>query len=592
MLTSLLLATIVGLPQQLPSTLHDAVVSGRVVDADSGRPIAGAIVTPAGTAVPPPPTDLDRIVLARVLTNANGQFVIRGLRAGSLVISAAKGGYADATYGQRRPAGSTQPIPIKDDQRRTDLVVRMWKHAAISGTVLEDMGDPAVGIRVTAYRRSYVAGRRRFTEAGGGSTDDRGMYRIGGLMPGDYVVAVASTQTSLPADLDLGAPTGSPYAIAMAGQNVALKGGTLDPAPLASGGAIVYPTVFYPAAPSAAEAAAMTLKSGDDHTSVDIQVHAVRAVRVAGMLAGGPNALTSVRLVPAGADELVEPIEAATTVSDAAGAFTFPAVPPGDYVLKVARLPKPPLPSAPPDATLCAQMPISVGGRPIDDLVVPLTAGPRMSGRVEFEGGLERPSGSSLTGIRLMLDPADGSRLPDRTLTLQTGHPDESGQFTTFGVPPGRYVVNVGSVPAGWYLKSVSYQGHDIAETAVELGARDAAGVVITFTDRPSAIDGVVGGLAGPDADAVVLAYPTDQDAWSMSGSVPRRLRTARANTAGEYSLASLPSGEYYVVAVKEDAIGDWQDPALLQALARVAQHVRLSDGERKHLNLSAAEIR
>jgi hypothetical protein len=310
------------------------------------------------------------------------------------------------------------------------------------------------------------------------------------------------------------------------------------------------------------------------------------------MLAGGPNSLTSVRLVPAGADELVEPIEAATTVSDIAGAFTFPAVAPGDYVLKVARLPQPPSPPALPEATLCAQLPLAVGGRPIDDLVVALTPGPRMSGRVEFEGGLERPSGSSLTGIRIMLDPADGSRLPDRTLTLQTGHPDESGQFTTFGVPPGRYVVNVGSVPSGWYLKTASYQGHDIAETAVELGARDAAGVVIMFTDRPAAIGGVVAGLTGPDPDAVVLVYPTDQDAWSMSGSVPRRLRTARANTAGEYNVPSLPSGEYYVIAVKEDAIGDWQDPALLQALARAAQQVRVADGERKRLNLSAAEIR
>src|SRR5262249_45453236 len=88
-----------------------AVVSGRVVDATTGRPIAGVIVTPAGTAVPPPGAAVDSHVVARVLTNGEGRFVIRGLRAGSLVLLATKSGYANATYGQRRPGGSTQPMP-------------------------------------------------------------------------------------------------------------------------------------------------------------------------------------------------------------------------------------------------------------------------------------------------------------------------------------------------------------------------------------------------------------------------------------------------------------------------------------------------
>jgi hypothetical protein len=46
------------------------------------------------------------------------------------------------------------------------------------------------------------------------------------------------------------------------------------------------------------------------------------------------------------------------------------------------------------------------------------------------------------------------------------------------------------------------------------------------------------------------------------------------------------------VIAVKEDTIGDWQDPALLQALARYAHQVELADGDRRVVNLEAAEIR
>ncbi len=329
-------------------------------------------------------------------------------------------------------------------------------------------------------------------------------------------------------------------------------------------------------------------------------------------------------LVPAGSDALVEAIETAATVTDAAGGFTFPAVPPGEYVLRVLRLPRPPVavdegprifvsPSlgtvtmsggvqtsnAPPapapvptDATLCAQVPLSVSGRDVNDLVVPLTPAPRVSGRVEFEGTSEKPLSPSLVGIRIQLNPADGSRLTDRTLTLQTGHPDANGDFATYGVPPGRYVVGIAGAPAGWTLKGVLYQGRDLADTAVDLGTKDITGVVITFTDRPSAIVGVVQGPNGPDPDAVVLVYPTDPDAWAMSGGIPRRLRTARANAAGGYSLTGLPPGEYNVIAVKEDTVGDWQDPALLQALTRYAQQVRLVEGDRKTIDLGAAEIR
>ena len=63
-------------------------------------------------------------------------------------------------------------------------------------------------------------------------------------------------------------------------------------------------------------------------------------------------------------------------------------------------------------------------------------------------------------------------------------------------------------------------------------------------------------------------------------------MRTARAAKDGSYTLQPLPAGEYYVVAVQEDQVGDWQDPALLQALSRVATTIRLLDGEQKTQNL------
>lgn len=626
--------------------VRPGLIAGRVVDASTGRPIAGAVITPAGSAVVLPPTTT---VTPRVMTNANGQFVIRGLHKGSVVLTATKGGYVNATYGQRRPGGTAQPVPIEPDSRVTGLELRMWKFGAIGGTIVDESGDPVVGTQVASFMRTWIAGRRRYSPGPTGVTDDRGVYRIAGLTPGEYVIAVPATQTAVPTDVmdsffggtplpeakrmqlsrelnaigSVIAPSGSPFAMNIAGQTMTLAPGTLAPAATPNG-VLVYPTLFYPSATAAAQATPVAIKSGEERSNVDLLVRPARGVRVSGTLIGpeGPAETTGVRLAPAGSDELVDQLYTATAITNTAGQFTFPAVPAGQYVLRVLRLPRPPPdpdattrvsvtpggsmtissapstggPPAPPpipkDATLIAQLTIGVGDRDVTDMIVPLGAAPRVSGRVEFDGTIDRPSIESLTGLRITLDPADGSKLPDATLAFQTGRPDDKGEFTTYGVPPGRYVIRVSPIPIGWFFKGAMLQGRDVADTPLELESKDVSGIVITFTDRPSSISGSVRGADGPDPSAIVLAYPVDSNVWSSSGALSRRMRTARAAKDGTYSLTNLAPGEYYVVAVQEDLVGEWQDPALLQALTRVARQIRVVEGERKTQDFTSAQIR
>jgi uncharacterized protein (DUF2141 family) len=418
------------------------------------------------------------------------------------------------------------------------------------------------------------------------------------------------------------APAGSPHAMKAGGQTVSLPPGTMGPTVTASG-TLVYASTYYPAASSAAQAAIVSVQSGEERGGIDLQVRPSRGVRVSGTLMGpeGPMPSTGVRLVPGGTDDALEPRAAATTMTDSSGAFTFAAVPAGQYVLRVVRLPRPPAnvdemghlsatpsgtitisrtpapppegpPPVPADATLVALMPLPVGDRDLSDLIVPLAPGPRVTGRVEFEGTSDKPSVQSLINVRITLDPADGSRLDDGTLAIETGLIEESGAFKTYGVPPGRYVLRVSRLPAGWFVKSAIHQGRDVADLPLDLETKDASGVVLTFTDQPSTLSGVVRGTNGPDPTAVVYVYPVDAAAWSSSGALSRRMRTARAAKDGSYQLEALPAGEYYVVAVQEDMVAEWQDPALLQALARLARTVRLVDGEQKTENLTAAVLR
>jgi hypothetical protein len=346
-------------------------------------------------------------------------------------------------------------------------------------------------------------------------------------------------------------------------------------------------------------------------------------VRVAGVLVA-PEGMAShvgVHLVPAG-DSAIDEIDTATTMSDRTGAFTFVGVPPGQYDLSVVRVPRRPpdagdpnritinagavsvATSAPPapgpvppvpipaDATLWARLSLAVGTEDLTNVVVPLRAGARMTGRVEFDGSGPKPEGASVANLRITLDPADGSRA-DPALSFQTGHPDETGRFTTFGVPPGRYLVNVAGISfSGWVFKEARYQGQDLSDVPIEMAASDISGVVLSFTDRPASLAGVVRGNGAVDGEAVVLVYPVDASGWAAAGARPRRMRTARAGRDGAYSLPNLAAGEYYVVAVREDHLGDWTDPSVLQSLTRVARQIRLVDGEQASQDLNTAAIR
>jgi hypothetical protein len=493
-----------------------------------------------------------------------------------------------------------------------------------------------------------VAGSWRFTPAGAGVTDDRGIYRIANLVPGDYAVGVPFTQNGVPTEImdaffgassghserrtrlarELGVlgsaivPAGSQYAMSVGDQTVTFPPGTMLPHRLADGALMVYPTVFYPAAATLSQASIIAIRSGEERGPIAMQMLPVRSSRVSGvvMTADGPAADVGIRLVPAGPDDAVEPIDVATTMTGVGGTFTFAAVPAGQYVLKVLRFPPEPVdpddlhpmvspgggvtlgtgvsshapappPPIPADATLYAHVPIAVGGDELSGLVVSLAQAPRVSGRVEFEGTGDKPGGAALTNIRINLEPADGSRLPNRTIGFETGHPDEDGRFRTLGVPPGKYVLRA-NPPSGWFLKGAFVAGTDISDVPVEISGKDLAGVVITFTDRPAALTGIVRAGQTPDADAVVVAFPVDSSAWQSRGTYPRRIRIGRTERDGSYTINNLLPGEYHVVAIHEDATPDLEDPSLLEALARVARQVRLLDGERRTENLATAVVR
>ena len=170
---------------------------------------------------------------------------------------------------------------------------------------------------------------------------------------------------------------------------------------------------------------------------------------------------------------------------------------------------------------------------------------------------------------------------------------DANGQFTSGGYLPGKYVVRVLNPPGGWTLKSVMLGATDVADVPLDLDTRDLGGLVVTFVDRSTELQGSVRDPKGqPDDDAAVAVFPIDSRLWANAGTASRRMRMARVSTTGRFTFAGLPPGEYGVVAFSEEFAGEWPDARFIEQLSRAATRVTLLDGGKQSLDLSRQTVR
>ena len=580
-----LLAILLQIAGTQSQDTRSALIVGQVIDAATKRPVAGAVVAlagpPASNGQPHPP----------LLTGSDGRFFFRGMSRGNYSITAIKGGFVTGAYGSTRPGGPSAPVTVGDAERRDGIVVRLWRHAALSGTVSDESGEQQVAVQVRAYRRTVAGGKRRYVSGGVALTDDRGIYRIGNLVPGDYIVGTAPRHLSMPLSVGRdGTRQGQDMATELAGRGglavrdavYVLGSGASTPPPPAGGRLAVYPPVFHPAAPAGEAASVITLHAGQDYDSADIQIAPVACVSVSGFIIGpdGPVTVTAVRLVPAVAVEIPADGDGLSTTTDRRGAFVFPAVPAGHYALRVNRGQssgnagrggvEP--------AMFWVDLPLAVGAEDIEHLGVTANAGLRLSGRLEFEGDPSRPRGS-LQAVQILIVPAD---VAAGTLAQPVvARADASGEFTSPPLPGGRYYVRIAASPSGWMFKAATLEGRDVTDTPLTVAA-DTSNVSIQFTDRWSGLSGRVQADRGSAGDIAVIVFPTDIEAWGSSGVAPRRLRITRVNAGtGEYAF-NLPAGDYYVIAVPDEQSADWQDVAFLEEASREAVRVRIGEGERR----------
>ena len=517
-----------------------ARLSGRVAAADTGRPVRGAIVHVVPTSARNPN---ERQGLWAT-TDAEGRWALADLQPGGFTVSVEKGGYLTLHYGQKRPFEPGKTIALSAGQSFENADVMLPKAGVISGKLVDEFGDPVTGALVRALRYRYVDGQRQLTpivegmEAllQGGVTDDLGNYRVYGLTPGDYYVCAVFV------------PRGE------------------------SASHFGHPPTYYPGTPAATEARRISIRMGQEAANTNFNLSTARYASVSGTVVGssGSPIGATVTLRSSDASDLV----GLPSVSATAGAFTIPNVAPGDYRIQVHTAGGGIQNVA--GVLEFAALPISIDGQDVSGLVIATAPGANASGRVMFEGTVE-PAGRLFVRTLPMTPGAPGYLMASAGV-----NPDST--FEARGLA-GRQAFDIGTLPPGWFLKSVMHQGRDITDSGYDFKpGQSVSGIQIILSQTATTLSGTAqDDAARPVSDYTVVAFSADSSKW---GYRTRFVRSVRPDQHGRFTLRGLPPDEYIVVALEYVETGQEKDPEQLARWSAAGSKVTLGEGEAKAVTL------
>jgi protocatechuate 3,4-dioxygenase beta subunit len=507
-------------------------VQGTVIDSKTGQPLRGADVILGGWSGSWP-AETDRTDTSSTTSDSEGRFSFDSVTPGRYGLRASKNGYL--APGRRFGGARSSAISLSAGQHMDGITLRLTPSAVIAGRVTTEGEEPIPNVSIEAMKFSYQGDKRVLTNAGNGTTNDRGEYRIWGLPAGKYYVRATH-------------PRGM----------VSRNGGQ------------VYVPVFYPGVSDVSRTQALEVHPGDELTGIDLSFVSLHSVRVSGHVVNAnssPAKDAQVTLV-GGSGSMVYTVNQAST--DPKGAFEIRGVPPGSYVLIGEQFG-----SGDQDKTMRGRTPLEVGDTNVTDVEVMVGPGSAVNGHVRIEG----KTNPDLSKLTVGLDSQDD--LSSLGFGPEVGNVAvrADGTFAFHDVPEGTYHLKVQPLPDGYYQKPGG-EG-DAAEAEVKVGRNHGAAVELTLSTGAGRIAGTVNKGDQPFAGATVVLVP----------DAPRRgqtrfYRQALSDSGGRFNISSITPGDYKLFAWEEIDRGAYLDPDFLQSYEDSGQSVKVEEGGNANLQL------
>lgn len=537
-----------------------AVVRGRVLASDTGRPLRRARVMVSGP-------ELGREGRS-TSTSLDGRYEITGLPAGRYTIRVTRSGYLPLQYGQRRPLEPGKPLQLTDKQVIDRVDFSMPRSSVISGQITDELADPVADVQVFAMRSTYFQGRRRMIAVGPPArTDDAGEYRLTGLSPGSYFVMAALRETWTVTENGIERTLG-------------------------------YAPTYAPGTASLADARRVTVAVGQSAGNNNFALMPGVAASVSGTAAdslGRPLVGRNIMVM----QEFGGPAFGmmmlggnATTAGD--GTFTVRNVSPGSYKL-VAQTTRDTQTARGTVLEVATQL-VIVDGADVTNLSLTTSMGWSLEGTVVTDTGSVPDTSPGRFGVAARLvDPDTGAGpggapppppppgAPGSGAVPDSGRVREDWRFSVpavFGAARVRAIV-----PEGWTVKAILHDGRDIADMPVEMKSGETmSGVQVIVSNRVTTISGqMLDDKGAPLVDGTVIVFPDDASKWSDDS---RWVRAVRPDQQGRYQIQGLPPGDYLAVALDYVEDGAWNEAEYLDSIRRLGQRLTLSDAESRSLTL------
>ena len=519
-----------------PAQTGSAVIRGRVVAADTDRPLRRARIQVSASEL----GGENRTTS----TNADGRYEIKELPAGRYTVTVNRSGYLRLSYGQRRPFEQGKPLQVADRQVVENIDFALPRMGLITGRVFDEAGEAISGVQVFAMRSMYFERRRRLVPVAGGppaTTDDAGQYRILGLAPGSYYVRAAVRETWTVNE----------------GSTEQVMG---------------YAPTYFPSTTSVTDAQRVTVSLGQEGSNTDIGLVPGRAANVSGTAVdsqGRPLAGQNVGIVVehrAAGFLLFMSAANATVGSD--GTFRIKDLPPGEYKLNIRNATE----IAGTTVQEAAAVPILVTGVDLDNVTLKTSAGGSITGRVITESGEAPNIPRERLRVIASLISSDHIAGPARP---EDGQVKDDWTFSVAGLyGPARLRANL---PDGWMLKAVLQDGRDVTDTMFDIrGGETLSDIQVVISNRIATVTGqLVDDKGAPTRDGTILVFASDPEKWSDDS---RFVRSVRPDQDGKYQIRGLPPGEYLAVAIDYMEEGMWNDPEYLESIQRYGQKLVLDE--------------
>ena len=520
----------------IPAT--EAVLQGRVVEANSARPVANALVQAMGTEG-----------AAETRTNDDGRYELRELKPGSYTVFVKAKGFVETYYGKSSTAimdfGSR--VTAVGGRLTSGLDIRLQSAASISGRITDAKGRALAGVEVELVKEQASgdsgASRSDIAPGAGGfaQTVEDGTYQMQDIGPGDYYVRAYTSRTMRPAE----------------------------------GPASAFAPTFYPGVAEVGSAQRLRLYPGQELLDVDFAMATSRSLRVAGRLVDPTGGLVpglGVMLHPMAPSGL--PGGELRVTVDAKGAFEIADVVPGDYMLNVMD----------PRRTMrwvSGQKFLTVTDDVLD-LELRATLGATVEGRVVRDPAATRQL--DLKAVQIGFETrVEGQRAGFTGSTFPVG---ADGGFSLES-PGGLVRFQVKRLPPGWMVRAVTLDdGSELGDGPLDFGSGKRH-VEIVLTDKVSRVSGVVVDRNGRAlTNYTVVVFPPDSTRWHHGS---RFILSTRSDHAGYFQLEGVPAGQYLAVAVPALPLGSWDDPTVLEKLQSSAEQIRLGEGQQLTVSIRAS---